>query len=197
MKSLVVKLLALVVLFVGVDKVSAQNQIFKVNTEKSKVAWEGKKVGGKHNGFIKIKSGTLVFTKNALSGGNIVVDMNSITDTDLEGELNAKLVGHLKSDDFFGVATYPTASYVIKSVKKNTDGTLTISGDMTIKDKTNPVEFSAIVSVKGGSLVGKAKIVIDRSKFDVRYGSKSFFNDLGDSYINDEFALTVDLSASK
>lgn len=197
MKSLVVKLLALVVLFVGVDKVSAQNQIFKVNTEKSKVAWEGKKVGGKHNGFIKIKSGTLVFTKNALSGGNIVVDMNSITDTDLEGELNAKLVGHLKSDDFFGVATYPTASYVIKSVKKNTDGTLTISGDMTIKDKTNPVEFSAIVSVKGGSLVGKAKIVIDRSKFDVRYGSKSFFNDLGDSYINDEFELTVDLSASK
>jgi len=197
MKSLIVKLLAFVVLFIGFGEVSAQNQTFKVNTEKSKVAWEGKKVGGKHNGFIKIKSGALVFTQNALSGGTFVMDMNSITNTDLEGEMNAKLVGHLKSDDFFGVATYPTASYVIKSVKKNDDGTLTISGDMTIKNKTNPVELSAIVSVKGGSLVGKAKIVIDRSKFDVRYGSKSFFNDLGDSYIHDEFELTVDLSASK
>lgn len=197
MKSLIVKLLAFVVLFIGFGEVSAQNQTFKVNTEKSKVAWEGKKVGGKHNGFIKIKSGALVFTQNALSGGTFVMDMNSITNTDLEGEMNDKLVGHLKSDDFFGVATYPTASYVIKSVKKNDDCTLTISGDMTIKNKTNPVELSAIVSVKGGSLVGKAKIVIDRSKFDVRYGSKSFFNDLGDSYINDEFELTVDLSASK
>jgi polyisoprenoid-binding protein YceI len=120
--------------------------------------------------------------------GSFVVDMTSLTNTDLKDEgRNQRLVGHLKSDDFFGVETYPTASFEVDQSTKFSNGKATLTGDITIKDKTERISFEV---VKSGDAY-TAEVEIDRSKFDVRYGSKSFFNNLGDNAINDIFTLRI------
>lgn len=161
----------------------------KVDVNKSKVEWTGKKLTGSHNGTINIKDGSLEVDNGKLTGGKVVMDMSSIKDVDLtDAESNAKLTGHLKSDDFFGVATYPTSTLEITKVE-GASPNYTITGNLTIKGKTNPVTFKATSSKEGQSLVYNGDMTIDRSKFDVRYGSKSFFNDIGDKAINDDFTL--------
>lgn len=163
--------------------VNAQEK--QLDTSASSIVWNGKKVTGEHTGTISFKSGSLQFKGDKLKGGEFEVDMNSITCTDIEDEgYNKKLVNHLKSDDFFGVTTYPSSKLVLTSVSKNGKG-YSIKGDLTIKQKTNPVEFMAQVDGKNF----KGKMVIDRSKFDVRYGSGSFFDNLGDKTIYDDFTL--------
>lgn len=165
----------------------------KVDTSKSKVEWTGKKVTGSHNGTIDVKEGTLEVDNGKLTGGTVVMDMQSLKNVDLsDAESNAKLVGHLKSDDFFSVATYPTATLEITKVEGTTTNH-TITGNLTIKGKTNPVTFTATSAQDGKANVYDGTITVDRSKYDVRYGSKSFFNDLGDKYINDEFTLDYHL----
>ncbi len=170
---------------------SVVNDRGSVNIEKSTINWLGKKVTGEHSGTINLKSADINFNDGALAGGSFTIDMNSLTCTDLEGEWKGKLEGHLKSDDFFGVATHPTASFTITQVARNTSGGYKVTGDMTIKNITNEVSFDAKVSEDFRSV--KAKIIIDRSKFDVRYGSGSFFDNLGDKTIYDDFELDVNL----
>lgn len=166
----------------------------KVNTEKSKINWLGEKVTGEHRGTIDLKDGNLKIKDGILIGGNFNIDMTTITNTDLDGEYKGKLEGHLKSDDFFGVSTYPTASLTITKVLKNGDaGKYNITADITIKGITKSIKFEAQMVDAKGSYTVVATIVIDRSKFDVRYGSGSFFDDLGDKTIYDEFTLTVNL----
>jgi polyisoprenoid-binding protein YceI len=167
--------------------VMAMAQSANVNTANSKIKWEGKKIGGAHEGHISLKSGNLELKKGNIVAGNFVIDMNSITNTDLENkEYNQKLVGHLKSDDFFGVEKYPEAAFTITSSDmKNGKGTVT--GDITIKGKTESITFP--VEKTGNDF--SALMEIDRSKFDVRYGSTSFFSGLGDKAIKDIFTLKV------
>lgn len=166
----------------------------KIDVKSSKVMWKARKVTGAHEGFVSVKSGTLEFNdKNELIGGKIEIDMNSITCTDLTGDMNGKLVGHLKSDDFFGVDKYPTSTLEIKSVKKTGKDSYEIKGEMTIKGKTNPVTFNAETS----TTKGKAKLTVDRSLYDIRYGSGKFFDNLGDKMIYDNFDLEVELVLSK
>lgn len=161
----------------------------KVDTAKSTVKWLGKKVTGEHSGTIGIKEGALEVNGGKVTGGKVVIDMNSIADTDLtDANWNAKLVGHLKSDDFFGVATYPTAELVITKVDGNN-----FSGNLTIKGVTNPASFTATPSKEGKSTTYKGTLTIDRSKYNVKYGSKSFFENLGDKVIYDEFTLDFSL----
>lgn len=163
----------------------------KVDVAKSTVKWLGKKVTGEHSGTISVKEGSLDVENGKVKGGKVVIDMNSIVDTDLaDASWNAKLVGHLKSDDFFGVATYPTADLVITKVEGNT-----YSGNLTIKGVTNPTSFTAIASKDGKSTVYKGTITVDRSKYNIKYGSKSFFDNLGDKVIYDEFTLDFSLVA--
>lgn len=182
------KVLTLIAAFVFLVATS-QAQDKQIDIEKSKITWNGKKVTGEHSGHIHFKSGSLQFKGNNLTGGEFGVDMSSITCTDIENEeYNAKLVGHLKSDDFFGVDKFPTSKLVLTSVKKKGDS-YSIKGDLTIKDKTNPVEFEA--KANGSTFTGK--MVIDRSKFDVRYGSGTFFDNLGDKTIYDDFELQFDV----
>ena len=161
----------------------------KIDVEQSEVKWKGYKVTGQHEGTINLKEGKLIFEGDKLKGGNFTVDMSSITDTDLEGEYKGKLEGHLKSDDFFGVEKHPTASLTITKVENNGDH-YTVTGDLTIKKITNTVSFNMTV----GENSAMATLKIDRSKFDVRYGSPSFFNDLKDKAIYDEFDLNVSLA---
>jgi polyisoprenoid-binding protein YceI len=161
----------------------------EVKTAESKVTWKGYKVTGSHEGIINLKSGFLTFEADKLTGGEFIVDMTSLSSTDLEGEYKDKLDGHLKSDDFFGVAKHPTSKLVFTSVKATGKNKYEINGDLTIKGKTNPVTFD--LSVYGSKATGALKI--DRSNYDVRYGSGSFFDNLGDKTIYDEFDLVVDL----
>jgi len=164
-------------------------ETLKVDVAKSTVKWLGKKVTGEHSGNISVKEGTLELTNGKVTGGKVVIDMNSIVDTDIaDASMNEKLVGHLKSDDFFGVANFPTAQLVITKVDGNN-----FSGNLTIKGTTNPTTFTATASKEGKSTVYKGTITIDRSKYNVRYGSKSFFDNLGDKVIYDEFTLDFNL----
>lgn len=161
-----------------------------VNVEKSTIAWNGYKVTGEHNGNVQLKSGSLEWEDGKLVGGNFVIDMTTITNNDLEGEWNQKLVGHLKSDDFFGVKTHPTANFTItKAIPYGTDGKYKIVGDLTIKDITKEIKFNADVAENSAT----AEIIVDRSNYKVKYGSGSFFDNLGDKTIYDEFELTVNL----
>jgi len=160
-----------------------------IKVDESKVVWKGYKVTGSHEGTIAIKSGSLVFDNDQLTGGEFVIDMTTIGSTDLDGEYKGKLDGHLKSDDFFGVEKYPTATLVLKKVKATGKNAYDVTGDLTIKGKTDSVSFS--ISVYGSKATASLKI--DRTKYDVRYGSTSFFDDLKDKAIYDEFDLVADL----
>lgn len=167
---------------------------YKVDTTASNIIWNAEKVTGKHTGTVKIKNGTLQVDHGKLIGGSFEIDMTSINNIDLEGEWAAKLVGHLKSDDFFGVDKYPTSKFVItRAIPQDTKGNYKIIGNMTIKEKTNEVTFKANVAEAGGTLTATGDIVVDRSKFDVKFGSGSFFDNLGDKTIYDEFGLKVSL----
>lgn len=161
----------------------------EIKTENSKVVWKGYKVTGSHVGTITIKSGHLNFNGDKLIGGSFEIDMTSITVTDLEGEYKGQLEGHLKSDDFFGVEKYPTASLSFTKVKSKGKNSYKVTGDITIKGKTESITFD--ISVYGNK--ANASLKIDRTKFDVRYGSTSFFDNLKDKAIYDEFDLAVDL----
>ena len=161
----------------------------EIKVESSKVVWKAYKVTGSHVGIISIKSGHLNFDKDILTGGNFEIDMSTITVTDLEGEYKNQLEGHLKSDDFFGVEKFPMASLIFTKVKSNGKNSYKVTGDITIKGKTESVTFN--VSIYGNK--ASVSLKIDRTKFDVRYGSTSFFDGLKDNAIYDEFDLVADL----
>ena len=147
---------------------------------------------------MKVKNGTLTTDNGLITGGSFEMDMNSITCTDLEGEYAGKLVGHLKSDDFLGTATYPTATFVItKAIPQDTKGNYKILGNLTIKGITKEAKFFANAVESNGMVNASGKITIDRSEFNIRYGSGSFFDGLGDKTIYDEFDLQVSIVAKK
>ncbi|RIA10454.1 polyisoprenoid-binding protein YceI [Flavobacteriaceae bacterium MAR_2010_72] len=160
----------------------------KVDVKNSTVVWNGYKVTGEHEGTLSLKEGSLTFNGDKLAGGKFVVDMTSLTVTDLEGGMKGKLEGHLKSDDFFGVEKHPEAALNITKVE-GSGGNYKVTGALTIKGITNVITFD--MNVKGNTATAAFKV--DRSKFDVRFGSPSFFNDLQDKAIYDEFDLNVTL----
>jgi polyisoprenoid-binding protein YceI len=161
----------------------------KVEVKESTINWLGKKVTGKHTGTIKLKEGFLEMEGENIVGGTFVIDMTSINVTDLTGDSKGKLEGHLKSDDFFGIAEYPSATLVVNNAKKN-GSTYTINGDITIKGITQPLTFD--LNMDGNTAT--TSVTIDRSKFNVRYGSGSFFDNLGDKTIYDDFQLDIKLN---
>jgi polyisoprenoid-binding protein YceI len=161
----------------------------EVNVKLSNVFWKGEKVTGSHEGNISLKSGVLKFDDNKLAGGNIVINMNTIDCTDLSGEYKSKLEGHLKSNDFFGVEEYPEAILQITKVRSKGKSKYECMADLTIKGVTKEIKFE----VELGKGDATTNIVIDRTKFNVKYGSGSFFKGLGDKMIYDEFEISVDL----
>lgn len=161
-----------------------------IKTSESSVTWKGYKVTGEHTGTIALKEGSLLFAGKKLTGGEFVVDMTTIGTTDLEGEYKGKLDGHLKSEDFFGVEAHPTSKLVFTDVKSFNKNSYTVKGNLTIKGITKEVVF--VVSVFENKATATVKV--DRTKFDIKYGSSSFFDDLKDKAIYDEFDLVVDLA---
>ncbi len=170
---------------------------FKVDPQASSLTWTGKKVTGQHTGTISLASGELTTEGKLVKEGNFEIDVKSITVTDItDKDGNAKLLGHLKSDDFFGVEKFPKASFVITSISQKAGNDYTIKGNLTIKGKTNEIEFPATILNDGKKITATAKITVDRSKYDIKYGSKSFFDNLGDKVIYDDFELDLNLVAN-
>ena len=161
-----------------------------IQTDASSIVWTGKKVTGSHTGTIKVKSGNLEFHNGVLKGGMITIDMNSMVCTDLDKSTAPKLEGHLKSDDFFGVPSHPTATLKITNASPaQARGGYDITADITIKGITKSITFSALV----GSDEASSKVTINRTDFGIKYGSGSFFDNLGDKMIYDNFDLELTL----
>ena len=188
-----VKLFLAIVAASTVMSFSAKDDVYKVDAEKSKLTWLGKKVTGQHTGAINIAEGSLSIKSKKVSGGSFVIDMTSITDEDK----NERLVGHLKSDDFFSTEKHPKATFVITTITPIEKDQYTIKGNLTIKGISNEVEFPATIQSVGKQLTAKAKITVDRTKFDIKFRSGNFFENLGDKAIEDNFELNVELVGSE
>ena len=179
-----------IALLVAVTTLSATAQDKKINTSKSVIKWVGKKVTGQHDGTVNFKDGALTYKSNKLVGGNFTIDMNSIAVTDLKaGEGKEKLEGHLKAEDFFGTDKFATSKLVFKSVKLKATNVYTVTADLTLKGITKPVTFDLTVAKNTAT----TSFNIDRTKYGIQYGSKSFFEGIGDKAIYDEFEVTVNL----
>lgn len=186
MKKVVFSIITLA--FVAFASINAHAQETKKVT-KSNVSWKGYKVTGSHAGTINLASGAVVMTGDDLTGGSFVIDMTSIESTDLSGGMKKKLDGHLKSKDFFDVEKFSTAKLVITKYKKTGKNAYQLTGDLTIKGITKSITFPA--SLYGSKATANLKI--DRTKFNVQYGSTSFFEGLKDKAIYDEFDIIIDI----
>ncbi|MEH0155055.1 YceI family protein [Limibacter armeniacum] len=200
MKTTHTIILLLTCMVVGITsfKLYEPKSTYKVDSEASKMEWVGKKVTGQHTGTIKISDGAVEVSDGKLVGGNFTIDMSTINNTDLESaDDKAKLEGHLKSDDFFSVEKFPKATFEIEKADEKGGGEYEITGNMTIKGISNKISFPASVTIEDNKLTAAATITVDRTKFDVKYGSGSFFSDLGDKMIYDDFEINLDLVANQ
>ncbi len=171
-------------------------QSYKVDTQKSKITWVGKKVTGEHNGNVKISQGNFNVVNNQVKDGSFEIDLSSLTVNDITDPAgNEKLVNHLKGDDFFATAKYPTAKFVITSVTPVSKEQYTVNGNLTIKGITHPISFPATITQKNNSIVANGDIVVDRTKYDIKFKSANYFENLGDKAISDEFTLKVNAVA--
>ncbi len=203
MKKQVFSILITGILLFSTSWLQAQGSLkrIKVDTDESKVTWMGKKPTGEHKGYVKLSEGELIFDETEVKGGSFVIDMSTITDTDLQDEdSRKKLVSHLKSSDFFDIQKFPTAKFVITSVNKQ-KGTGTalktthrVDGDLTIKGVTKKVSFDASINLLSGKFTATTPpFTINRTEWGVNYQSKSIFSGLVDQFIYDDITLTIDL----
>jgi polyisoprenoid-binding protein YceI len=183
---------------------SAFAEVYNIDTAASKVQWKaGKKIGSFHDGDIKIKSGTVdTDAKGIIKSAKIVVDMKTITNTDLKDspEYQKKLLTHLASDDFFKVKDHEEATFTLTSIspKAGSKDEYTVKGNLEMIGSTQPIEFTAKVSNDKKTITGSATVTIERLKWGLKYGSGSIFKTLtADKIINDTFDLTLNLVAKK
>lgn len=180
----------LLLAFFGIFAGAVNGQVKLIaDSDKSTLNWLGEKVTGQHTGTIKLQSGSLTMTENKIVSGEFLIDMTTLKET----EGNTRLEGHLKSEDFFSVEKFPTAKLVLKSSDSFDKGSSVVKGELTIKGITNPIEFKAAMQKKDDGNWFFANITIDRTKYNIKYGSGSFFENLGDKTIYDEFKVKVAL----
>ncbi|MGF6846512.1 polyisoprenoid-binding protein YceI [Chitinophaga sp. W3I9] len=164
---------------------------FYIISTQSNIDWVGRKVTGAHNGTIAVKEGELLLNDGKLAGGKFVIDTTSIKILDVtDPATNAQFFGHLASDDFFSTDKYPEATLEITSVVGNH-----VEGDLTIKGITHPVGFDVAVNINGDEVTATGKLVIDRTRYGIKFRSGNFFKDLGDTLIYNDFELNVTVTA--
>ncbi len=169
---------------------------FKIVSSNSNVEWTGRKVTGAHNGTIGIKEGNFILNGGKVKGGNIVINTSTIKILDITDiAANEQFAGHLASDDFFSIEKFPTASFDILSVKEVADNTYYLEGNLTIKDISHVVGFEASLVNAENAITLSGKLVIDRTKYDIRFRSGNFFKDLGDTLIYNDFELDFNITA--
>lgn len=175
------------------------NQPEQTNAMKnSKIQWSAKKIVGStnHIGTVDLKSGKFETDSDDITGGEFVIDMTSIKNEDLTNQaMNDKLVAHLKSDDFFSVKKNPEASFVSTSIEKTSNENYQVTGDLTIKGITNLISFPATIVKKDDSLIADAEFSINRTEWDIRFGSNTFFGNLGDNAIDDMINFNIHLES--
>lgn len=170
---------------------------YTIDTKATTAAWIGRKVTGEHAGGISISKGNVVSDGKIITGGTFEFDMNSITNTDVtDKEYSAKLIGHLKSEDFFSTEKNPTAKFEISKVTLKAGNDYEVAGKLTIKGITNEITFPALIKMDAKTVVTVAKITVNRTKFDIKYGSASFFESIGNKAISDDFELNVNVVAT-
>jgi hypothetical protein len=166
-------------------------QKFEIVSSQSNIDWVGRKVTAAHNGTIAIKAGSLTLTDGKLTGGQFIIDTTSIKVLDVtDPATNAQFAGHLASDDFFASEKYPEATLEITSVTGNH-----VDGNLTIKGITHSIGFDVAVNINGDTIVASGKLVIDRTKYEMKFRSGNFFKDLGDTLIYNNFELNVSIIA--
>jgi polyisoprenoid-binding protein YceI len=188
------KLLLTVAVAATAMSFTLKDTVYTVDAGKSKIIWVGKKVTGSHTGNVNLAEGSFTFSGKKITGGSFTIDMTTITDTDMTNP--ERLVNHLKSDDFFSTEKHPKANFLITTITGAKDA-YTVKGKLTIKGITNEVEFPATIQTVGNQITAKAKILVDRTKFDIKFRSGNFFENLGDKAIEDNFELNVELVANK
>jgi polyisoprenoid-binding protein YceI len=184
MKSIKLICISLTILFLSQKGIAQTN---KIDTNKSIVNWVGKKITGQHEGTVNFKDGYLIFKDKKVTGGNFTVDMKSLSNTDQTGSSKQKLEGHLKSEDFFGTENFSTSNLVFKSIANKGNNIYLINADLTIKGITNSIQFDLVVNGNKAT----AALKVNRTKYDIKYGSGSYFDDLGDKTIYDDFELNA------
>jgi len=174
---------------------------YNFSPSESQIVWQGKKTiltNWVDQGTIAFSSGNLKIEEGLIASSNIIIDMNSISPTKTganSGE--SQLATHLKSADFFNSEVFPTSVFNMTSVSSNQNGIYNISGDLTIKETTKGITFPVLVFMEGNDIIVNGDITINRADFDVRFGSSSFFSDLGDNLIDDNFTLNLNLVAKR
>jgi polyisoprenoid-binding protein YceI len=169
---------------------SEDTEVLSINTDTSIVSWTGRNLLMEQSGEIHLEEGEVFLTDGVLSGGTFVLDMTSVTDNKQQEKLEA----HLKSADFFDVASYPQAIFEITDVSKaDKEDWYAVTGNLKVKDVTKPLEFVAKFKKDGDGHVAWAELRLDRTRWDIMYNSGSFFKDLGDMAIDDEILLGLSL----
>ena len=190
--------LIIITVMLGSFLPAIQAQTYKARPDKTVILWHGKKIGGEHTGTIMLKSAELNMQQNRLVGGTIIVDMTTIADTDIENDrMRKRLEDHLRSDDFFSVEKYPEAIFEITGSEVKNGGSINITGNVTIKGITRSLEFVTDLTSSEEAITFTGHIDIDRTLFDVRYGSTKFFENIADRAINDIFSLDYELYLEK
>ena len=170
---------------------------FKIVPAQSRIDWIGRKVTGAHNGTIEVKQGSFVLTEGNLTDGEVTIDMTTINILDVvDSALNTQFAGHLASDDFFSIEKFPTAAFEIISVKPVGGNQYRIEGNLTIKAITHAAGFDATVNYNGDSLTLTGKLIVDRTKYAIKFRSGNFFKDLGDNLIYNDFELDINVTAN-
>ncbi len=182
----------------GLNLPAANDGVYTFNAGESNIRWIGKKVTGKHNGSVKLKSGKLEFVAGNIKSGELIIDMPSLVVEDLTGEEKSDLEGHLKSDDFFATAKHADAKFLFKSATPKNKHQFEITGDLTVKGITKPLTATLLVVPTGDNDIKiNGGFAIDRTQYDIKFRSAKFFSDLGDKMIEDNFLITLDLKGKK
>ena len=197
MNRKIILLLIISILIPSSENIEFNIQNYEIIKSKSTVRWKGSKsTGSYHDGNILVENGMVNVSQNNILNGEIIINMNSITCTDIEDEnSNQYLVEHLKNEDFFSVSEFPFASLKIINLEHKEKNNYLIKADLTIKNQTHPVEFIANIQINKEAALATGKINVDRSKYNIKYKSKTWYPDLGDRFINDIFELYFNLVA--
>ncbi len=168
---------------------------YQVDPAASSITWKGSKVGGAHAGTVSLKNGNLLFSEDGLTGGSFEIDMTTIKTTDLEGRQKKRVDQHLLSKDFFYAKLFPAAKLEIANVENSSqDGAYNVTADLSVKEISKKITFTAYIDHRGNKATAKADIVFDRSDYDVKYRSGSFSENLGDKLIHDDVEVSVVLT---
>ena len=200
--------LSIVIFYTGCDNSKSKSKVsiektesiilprgeYQIDKTKSVVRWIGRTPVKFHDGTIDIQEGNFSVDDNGILNGNIIIDMESINCTDLSGGGKKSLEEHLMNDDFFSVNKFKTSKINISSEMKPNNGLIDFKGNLEIKNISNPISFkSSINKTPEGKYTASSKLTFDRSMYNVKYKSKSFFNDLGDKFINDDIEIELEI----